>query len=51
MDIEPLKGLSDSEEGGGDSSPSVEGEEFGTTLAIGVAIFLFFLFTIGAMKG
>lgn len=51
VDPGPLKALSDTSEEGGDESPSMEGEEFGFRCAIGVAVVVFFLFLIGAMKG
>lgn len=52
MDIEPLKALGDSR-GKDDeaNSPSLEGEQFGYRLAIGVAVVLFFIFLVGTCKG
>jgi hypothetical protein len=54
-DIEPLKGLSDTEEDCEDSPPTgrefMTGDEFGTYFAIALGIFIFFIFAVGSIKG
>lgn len=51
MDIEPLKGLSDSESKDDEyNQSSLDGERFGTLFALGIAVFLFFVFLVGAIR-
>lgn len=55
VDPGPLKALSDTEEDYESSPPtpvgSMDGEQFGTLFAIGVAVVIFLIFLVGACKG